>query len=382
MSDTSFRAAEPAERDAHQVPGSGRELWGLYVDVVLFVFCAIMLALMVLWEGEETVPYHFLFLAVAIVYGLRVWPLGPTVFVLAAVTLSTGSVMYQHYKSGAIESASELAEIWLMPALLIAMVWHARRRADAQRRAEFLADQRRAGIEREREFFRDTSHAIRTPVTIARGHLELLEPTLPDQQSREDVAIALRQLDRMSSMSNRLLALAQLDSGIRLRLTQLDLARFICETGENWVGSADRAWVVVAPESAWVEADAEWLSLAVDALIENAVRFSEAGGRIEIRGLATADTCLIRVFNTGEGIDVLDLDHVFERFWHRRSPSGEMGSGLGLPMARASAHAHGGEVVARNEPGGVAFELELPRVDRPGLIRQRVSERCLDLKST
>jgi signal transduction histidine kinase len=363
MSVTSFKAADlsaGALFRAHPLPN-----WrsGVVVDTSLFLFCLAMLALMLAWEGAETVPYHFLFLSVALVYGFRVWPLLSTIVVILLVTGSTGLIMYGHYRTGAIESVSELAEIVLMPALLVAMVWHARRRAEAQRQTEGMADQRRASLEREREFFRDTSHAIRTPVTIARGHLELLEPTLTDDLARQDVGVVLRQMDRMSALSNRLLALAQLDAGVALRRVRTDVAEFIDEIGRNWSSSADRHWVVIPSQPALIEADAEWLALAVDAIIENAVHFTKPGDQVVISSRVDTDSCTISVADSGPGIDPQDLPQIFDRFWHRRPPGGEMGSGLGLPMAVATARAHGGVVSAANQPGGGArFMLTLPRV--------------------
>jgi signal transduction histidine kinase len=111
-----------------------------------------------------------------------------------------------------------------------------------------------------------------------------------------------------------------------------------------------------------MHADREWLALAVDALIENAVHFTQEDGTITISGSVRHDVCTITVADDGAGIEPQDLDNVFERFWHRKPPSGPMGSGLGLAMARASARAWGGDVAARNGVrGGARFELSLPR---------------------
>ena len=235
MSATSYRAADLPTAAAEQLVGDRGERSavlsrGAAVDVLLFLFCASMLYLMDAQAGQETIPYHFLFLSVTIVYGFRVWPLVPTIVVVVAVTTSTGLIMVAHQRAGHIDG-SELWEVPLMPALLTAMVWHARRRAVAQAQVQRMADQRRASLEREREFFRDTSHAIRTPVTIARGHLELIEPTLDTELAREDLLVALRQLDRMSNLSSRLLAIAQLDAGMALRTARVDLGDFIGDVG-------------------------------------------------------------------------------------------------------------------------------------------------------
>jgi signal transduction histidine kinase len=257
---------------------------------------------------------------------------------------------------------AELSEIPLMPALLVAMVWHARRREAAHRELKRMSEVQQTMLARERTFFRDTSHAIRTPVTIARGHVELAVTAARATRQRNDLEVTLRQLDRMSVLSNRLLALAQLDAGEVLPAQRLDLARFVEEIAENWSAEPGRTWVVDSGTGAAVQADPVWLALAVDALIENAVHFTGEGGRIEIRTAASPSTCSIVVADDGLGIDPADLDHVFDRFWHRRPPNGPMGSGLGLAMARATARAWGGDIRAGNRStGGARLELVLPR---------------------
>ncbi len=368
MSVISSRAAEPSTEPAQQAEVPTNQPTGMLIDLALAVFCAAMLVFMLLWHGQETVPYHFLFLSIALVYGFRVWPLLPTVVVILAVTALSGAILYGHYREGSIDSTSELAEIPLMSGLLAAMVWHARRRSEAQRHAESMAELRRLSIEREREFFRDTSHAIRTPVTIARGHLELIEDALPDTLARQDVGVALRQLDRLSTMSNRLLALAQLDSGVEINRARVDLASFVSEIGAAWMSSADRSWSVLSAEQpAWLDVDCDLLAMAVDALVENAVRFTVPGDEISITGEVLGTSYVISVADRGPGLDPADLPHLFERFWHRRALSGEMGSGLGLSMARAAARVHGGDVVASTRVGGGALiEIRLPSAQPPG----------------
>jgi signal transduction histidine kinase len=330
------------------------------IDAGLAVFCVAMMVLMHVEDERVTVPYHLLFLSLTIVYGFRVWPLLPTTVVLTGVTLVTGLILVEHYRGGRMDAA-ELFEIPLMPALVVAMVWHARRRVAAQRAVQRMSDHQRDMLDRERSFFRNTSHAIRTPVTIARGHLELADREIVVPQAREDVQVALRQLERMGLLSNRLLALAQLEAGDAPPALPLRLRAFVLEVGHNWAAEPGRRWTVECPEDAVFFADPAWMGLAVDALIENAVHFTSDGGRIEIRGLVRGERCVISVSDDGPGIAAGDVDHVFEQFWHRQPPNGPMGSGLGLPMARATARASGGEARARTSAhGGATIELDLP----------------------
>lgn len=370
MSVISFRAAElgaaePGDADA-AAPAAGARggtsrSWGFAADALLAAFAVLAVVVMARDPEWATVPYHLLFLSVMLVYGFRVWSVPVTAAVIAAITSVTGWLMLEDYGNGGIETP-ELGEILLMPALLVAMVWHARRRAAANKALLEMTAVQQTMLERERTFFRDTSHAIRTPVTIARGHLELAADQALHASVRADVAVAMRQLDRMSLLSNRLLALAQLDAGQTPPAERLDLADFVHELGANWSARTRRRWVVSCPVAATICADPVWLALAVDALVENAVHFTEDRGTITITGSVTSGTCTIAVADDGVGVDPDDLEHVFERFWHRNPPSGPMGSGLGLAMARATARAWGGDVAVRNVSGGGAcFELTLPR---------------------
>ena len=229
-----------------------------------------------------------------------------------------------------------------------------------------MAEERHRLLQREREFLRDNSHAIRTPVAIARGHVELIQGSLTDPLAYDDSDVVLRQLDRMDALSTRLLALARLDSGGILHREGLDLHGFVAQIGANWTGTAEREWVVDGrephqPGHVRVSADREWLELAVDALVENAVHFTDPGERIEISCRREGRFGTITVADSGAGIAPEDLPRVFERFWHRRPPEVMPGSGLGLAMAWAAAHAMGGRLVVRSTLGeGATFELSLP----------------------
>lgn len=336
-------------------------LGAVAVDVALALFMGAMLVAMLAFPGEETVPYHLLFVSLALVYGFRVWPITPTLVVTGVVTLATGVVMYDHYVRGHIDS-QELAEIPLMGMLFLAMVWHARRRAAALAQLAIMADERGAMLEREHELFRDASHAIRTPVTIARGHVELVGTAVDDPLVREDTEVILGQLDRITALSGGLLALARLDSDESVRPQPVDVADFLRTRGKHWAVSADREWRFDCAPVGWVELDPEWLEMALDAVIENAVHFTEPGDGIAVSCSLRDEACLVTVADEGPGFAPEDLPRVFERFWHRRPPNGPSGSGLGLSMARAVAVAHGGTVAASNRPaGGAVVTLTLPR---------------------
>jgi signal transduction histidine kinase len=319
-----------------------------------------MIGLMWAFAGQETIPYHLLFVSLTLVYGFRVWPPRTTGVVICIVTVATGTIFWRHISAG-IVSPEEMAEVVLMPTLFLAMAWHARRRAEAATVLARMAEERRDSLEREREFLRDTSHAIRTPVTIARGHLELLEPELDDPVAREDVAVVLHQLERMSTLGARLLALARLDDGLTTQ--PVDLSGLLDHLSQNWAASTPRQWVVQVPSGVRVRADASWLEDAVDAIMENAVRFTGPRDMVRVTLRDEGAEAVIQVADSGPGIAPADLPHVFDRYWHRTPPDGTTGSGLGLSMVKAVAHAHGGWARAGDAPeGGALFSLALPRL--------------------
>jgi signal transduction histidine kinase len=359
MSAISSRAPEPLTAPPVSLP---QPRTGLLIDVGLAVFVVAMMGLILALPGHEAAPFHIMFVALALAYGYRVWPVVPTMAVIVAITVPSGWLMFTHAAEGAL-AQTELAEIPLMPCVLLVMVWHAQRRAAALRQVEEMARRQLAGVQREREFFRDASHAIRTPVTIARGHLELAATTDLPAEVHSDLDVALQQLERMSALSNRLLALARLDSGAALKRQPTDLGELVERLGQNWSNSTDRNWTVRTEQTGVLAVDPEWIALAVDALLENAVHFTSYDTPIALTCEVTDTTCRVSVADSGPGIDDEDLPHIFDRFWHRMPPHGPMGSGLGLPMARATAAAHGGSIAAHNGPnGGAVFELVLPRL--------------------
>ena len=264
-----------------------------------------------------------------------------------------------------------------MPALFVAMVWHARRRVAALRQVEQMADERRASLDRERGFLRDTSHAIRTPITIARGHLELAG-TVPRRRRR----------DRTSrSRCGSWTGCPHCPTGCSHwpGWTPARSSTSGRPTSPRWSARSAGTGPPTPTGSGWsscrptgrLRVDPDWLELALDALVENAVHFTASGDTIRLGCTSSPGHTAITVDDSGPGIEPDDLPFVFERFWHRRPEHGPMGSGLGLPMARAVAEAHGGTLLATASPdGGARFVLSHPA---HRVIRQRTTT-CADLR--
>ena len=320
------------------------------------VFAGANAALMYVVAGAETIPFHFVWVSTAVVYGLRPWSLPKMWLTCLVVTVVTGVPLVLHARDGDT-GWQETSEIPLMALLFLVMVWHVRRRMAATAEAHRLAESERHARERQRRFVRFASHELRTPITVARGFTELLGRQQEDASGDEDIAVVLDELDKLEGIAARLLALAQSDE-VSIHAEPVDLAALLERTARRWrAGAPDRRWSVECPPLS-VLADPSRLEVAVDSAVENAVRHTEEGGTIVLRGLAVADEVVVEVADDGIGIAAGQLPLVFEQF-HSAGP--HAGTGLGLAIVRAVAEAHRGRVSATNGPdGGAVITLVLP----------------------
>ena len=234
---------------------------------------------------------------------------------------------------------------------------HRRQAADTERarvseeNARLLAAQRR--------FLQDASHQLKTPITIALGHAELLAGSLTDPRHSRDVHVVVGELTRLKSLAEKLLLIATSENSDFLRPEPVALDGFIMEVLRRWRPTAERRWQLGRLDPVTVSADRERLGLAVDALLENAIQHTRSGDVIRLAVRRIRGSVRVIVADSGSGIPQSELPYIFDRF---RTGSGKpRGTGLGLALARAIAHGHGGEVLARSTPGaGATFEVVLP----------------------
>jgi signal transduction histidine kinase len=337
----------------------GSTLRSRWVEVAWGAFALANLAAVLEVGSWETIPFHLIWVSLTIVYGFRVWSPLPTAAVLAAVMISTGAALWVTVPA---HHRSELAEVPLMAAMFLAMVWHARRRQAAVEEASQRAESERAALERERSFVRDASHELRTPITIARGHAELVRAASTGRTAA-DASVVLDELDRLARLSDRLLQVAAGAEARTLELRSLDVADFVASVLERWRPSAPRRWVLAAEADGTVRADPDRLGLALDALLENAVHATTEGDLVELRARTEGPWLVIEVVDTGAGIPEQDLDRVFERFARvdaaRNRHAG--GTGLGLAVVRAVAQAHGGTADLTSQLGqGTVARIRIP----------------------
>jgi signal transduction histidine kinase len=334
--------------------------WSRYrVELLWLAFAAANYAAMIAFPSWETIPFHFVWISLTLLYGFRVWPARATLVVLGFVMAATGaSIMADAFRG--IQLWGELFEVPLMAAMFLAMVWHARRRVEAQGIAEDRAEQRRSLLERQERFIHDASHELKTPVTIARGHLELL--ALRNGAAAE-VEVALDELARIDAIIGRLLLLATADQPDFLELRQVEVESFLEDVFMRWSEVAPRAWRLGPLTSGAVQVDPERLRAALDALLENAVKYSDESAAIELRARAdAAGNLVIEVEDEGSGVPEAALERIFDRFARADAARtrADGGVGLGLAIVDAIAKGHGGRCTVSSTPRGSTFALSLP----------------------
>ena len=336
------------------------------LDAAWAVFSVINLIAIFAFAGWETVPFHFIWISFTLLYGFRTWALRPTLWVLAVVMAATAAAIGQDVALGA-EPAAELTEVPLMAAMFLAMAWHARRKLSAEQESRLVSEENARLLATQRRFLQDASHQLRTPITIALGHAELLARDLTSRQEGHDIQVVLGELNRLRRIAERLLVIAAAEGPEFLHPEPVALDSFTMEILRKWRPTADRRWQLGRLDKVTVRADRERLGLAVDALLENAVRHTASGDVIKLSVVAVGYGLPVRmiVADTGQGIPAELLRHVFDRF--RSSDSGPgRGTGLGLALVRAVARAHGGDVLVHSSPGqGSEFEVLLPAPSGP-----------------
>jgi len=167
----------------------------------------------------------------------------------------------------------------------------------------------------------------------------------------------LEEFDNLERIAARLLTLARMDEHWTVKPSAVPLGAQLERTVTRWRAAANRDWKL-RPTSAVVVADRQRIETALDSLIENAVRYTGEGGRIELAAYPAGESVVIEVSDNGSGIPDEELAYIFESF---RSGSSRGGTGIGLAIVKTIVEAHGGTISAENLPaGGASFRLRLP----------------------
>ncbi len=223
-----------------------------------------------------------------------------------------------------------------------------------------MLDRLDAAFQRERRFIRETSHELRTPITICRGHLELLDPSPDATELRETVDLVVDELDRMARIVEDMNTLARMEDPASLRRESIDVDAFVAEVAAKASTLVDgRLQVTSGPAAEHLTADPQRLTQALINLLRNAAQHTPFDAKIELRAVAVRDRWRFEVVDHGVGVPPADEESVFLPFCtgSSRSP----GNGLGLAIVSGIARAHGGVAGLDNRPGsGATFWLEVP----------------------
>ena len=234
--------------------------------------------------------------------------------------------------------------------------------AELARTFNEMLDRLESAFATQRRFLDDAGHELRTPITIVRGHLELMgdEPA----ERRETLALVMDELDRMSRLVNDVLTLAKAERPDFLDRETVDVEALSREVFAKAAALAERDWRLGAVGRGVIVADRQRLTQALVQLAQNAAQHTPDGALIVISSSVRDGTARFSVQDTGPGVPPEDREQIFDRFARGAGPRRE-GAGLGLSIVRAIAEAHGGTVELDSRLGqGAALTIVVP-VDPP-----------------
>jgi len=219
-----------------------------------------------------------------------------------------------------------------------------------------------------RQFSADASHELQTPLTIIKGEIEvaLRAPRSPGEY-QEVLASSLEEIERINRLVEGLLLLARADSGVlRLDLQPVDLLKLVAEVATQLQRKASDRGVslsLTAPEPVTVCGDRDQLARLFLNLVDNAIKYTPAGGEVALSLRRDGSEATVEVADTGIGLSPEEQAQIFTRFYRAakaRSQSGG-GAGLGLCIAQSIAAAHGGKIEVKSHPGqGSTFTVIMP----------------------
>ncbi|MBE0598237.1 MAG: PAS domain-containing protein [Desulfuromonadales bacterium] len=222
-----------------------------------------------------------------------------------------------------------------------------------------------------RDFVANVSHELKTPITAIKGFVETLQDGALEspEDARRFLAIIIRQADRLNAIVEDLLDLSRIEqygegNEIPLQLAPLDpILRGAIQATAIQAAAKEIRIEVDSPPGLQARIDPSLLEQAVINLVDNAVKYSDPGGRVRLEAEPAGDELLIRVRDWGCGIERQHLPRLFERFYRvdRARSRKQGGTGLGLAIVKHIAQAHGGRVSVQSTPGqGCVFVIHLP----------------------
>lgn len=221
-----------------------------------------------------------------------------------------------------------------------------------------------------RELTANVSHELRTPLTSIVGFVEtLLDGAMRDEDTcRRFLTIIDNEANRLVKLTDDLMDLSQLESKrVTLELRPVDLGDLVAHVLDKLRPLAESSQLTLsqaAPHGIVIPADSDRLEQVLTNLVDNALKYTPQGGRVEVRVAPVDGEVEVAITDTGRGIPPEDLPHVFERFFRadRSRTRGSGGTGLGLAIAKHIVEAHGGRISVSSRPNeGTTFRLTIPR---------------------
>jgi two-component system heavy metal sensor histidine kinase CusS len=236
-----------------------------------------------------------------------------------------------------------------------------------------LLDEVAAHVDRQERFVADAAHELRGPLAAVRSAIEVaISHDRSVEEYRETLAEVLDEACCLSKLANDLLTLAEASDDSRPRsMDRVDLAAIARQSVAMFTAAAEERGLtvdLVASGETGVPGDAPQLRQVLGNLLDNAIRFTPAGGHVHVtvrNEAAPMDTVLLTVADTGVGIAAAHLGHVFDRFYKvdaaRSHDDDGRSGGLGLPICKAVVERHGGQITVVSEPGaGTTVTVRLP----------------------
>jgi signal transduction histidine kinase len=333
-----------------------------WVEVLWVAFVIVNTAGILRFADWATVPFHFVWIGLSLLYGWRVWKTPGTAAALITVILLTGIALTKDVVDGR-QSPDELTELPLMAIVFVVMVWYVRRAVAGREQIRRISEHNLTLLQRQRELVKDVSHVLRTPLTIALGHAELLLRGTRDSGTAHDLTVVIDELTRLKHVSDRLLALAASDQPDFLQAVDTRVDRLVTRAASSW-SSGHPAVVLgrLAPVSALL--DPTQLRFALDELINNAIRHNPPETPVVLSVSSVDGEVSIAVTDRGSGILPEAQPRIFDRFVRLSTTHQDGSLGLGLALVKAIAEAHGGHLLLHSVPGaGTTFTLRLPTGD-------------------
>ena len=234
-----------------------------------------------------------------------------------------------------------------------------------------VTEQEKTAEER-RQFVSNVSHELRTPLTSVRSYLEALEEGAWEDKSvaPEFIHVTLGETDRMIRMINDLLNLSRMDSGAQQMDLELvnfnELVDYILDRFDMMVNNQEKNYRIVrefTERDLWVEIDTDKIMQVIDNIMNNAIKYSPDGGKIEVHLMETHNNVVLSISDEGLGIPKKDLEKVFERFYRvdKARARQQGGTGLGLAISKEVMKAHQGQIWVESVEGkGSTFYISLP----------------------